>query len=76
MDFDEAVQAAKSAVKGAPGMTGWAAFGDDHVQHMVDVKEHARVLGENIKDGAYEAAITDLNASEDFSNSIGEPQLY
>lgn len=75
-NFDGAIQAAKSAVRPAPGITGWDSFGTDHEQHMVDVKEHARILAENIQDGAYEAAATDLEASEEFSIPINGPQLY
>lgn len=75
-DFDEAIQAAKSAVRPTPGITGWDSFGSDHEQHMVDVKEHARTLAENIQDGAYEAAITDLEAAEEFSIPINGPQFY
>ncbi|MFE6305824.1 hypothetical protein [Nocardiopsis sp. NPDC057823] len=75
-DFDEAITAAKNAVSPAPGITGWGSFGDDHMQHMVDVKEHAKTLAENIQAGSYEAAVTDLQAAEDFSISIDGPQIY
>ncbi|GAA1437930.1 hypothetical protein GCM10009602_04800 [Nocardiopsis tropica] len=75
-DFDEAVQAAKSAVSASPGITGWGSFGEDHAQHMVDVKEHARILAENIQDGSYEAAVTDLEAAEEYHIPINGPQPF
>ncbi|WP_116245489.1 hypothetical protein [Nocardiopsis sp. FIRDI 009] len=75
-DFDEAIQAAKSAVSPAPGITGWSSFGADHEHHMMDVKEHARTLADNIQAGAYEAAVTDLEASEEYSIPINGAQLY
>jgi len=74
-DFDEAVQAAKSAVTPLPGVTKWDAFGSDHTQHMVDVKEHARTLAENIQDGSYEAAVTDIEAAEEYHIPINGPQF-
>ncbi|OLT25332.1 hypothetical protein BJF83_23105 [Nocardiopsis sp. CNR-923] len=75
-DFDEAVQAAKSAVGPAPGITGWVAFGADHEYHMAEVKEHARALADNIQNGAYEAAVTDLESAEEYSIPINGPQLF
>ncbi len=75
-DFDEAIQAAKNAVSGAPGITGWIAFGTDHEQHMIDVRNHARTLAENIQAGSYEAAVTDLESSEEYHIPINGAQLY
>lgn len=76
LDFDEAIQAAKQAAKGVPGVTGWDSFGTDHEQHMFDVRDHARTLAENIQSGSYEAAVTDLESGEAFHIPINGPQLY
>ncbi|OKI22040.1 hypothetical protein A6A08_20440 [Nocardiopsis sp. TSRI0078] len=75
-DFEEAVQAAKSAASGAPGVTGWNTFGTDHEHHMFDVRDHARTLAENIQAGSYEAAVTDLESSEEYNIPINGAQFY
>ncbi|QUX24904.1 MULTISPECIES: hypothetical protein [Nocardiopsis] len=75
-DFNEAVQTAKSAVSGAPGVTGWGTFGTDHEQHMVEVGDHARTLAGNVQAGAREAAVTDLESSEGFDIPINGIQPY
>ncbi|MEU0491580.1 hypothetical protein ABZ249_20295 [Nocardiopsis sp. NPDC006139] len=75
-DFDEAVQAAKNATSGVPGVTGWGTFGSDHEQHMIEVRDHARTLAENIQAGSYEAAVTDLESSEGFDIPINGIQSY
>lgn len=75
-DFDEAVQAAKNAVSGAPGVTGWGTFGSDHEQHMIEVRDHARTLAENIQAGSYQAGVTDLESSEGFDIPINGIQPY
>lgn len=75
-DFDEAIQAAKSATTGAPGVTGWNGFGSDHEHHMMDVRDHAKTLAENIQAGSYEAAVTDLESREEYDIPINGPQPY
>lgn len=76
IDFDEAVQAAKSAVSGVPGVAGWDIFGSDHEQHMIEVRDHARTLAGNIQAGSHEAAMTDLESSEGFDIPINGIQPY
>ncbi len=75
-DFDEAIQAAKSATSGAPGVTGWSAFGSAEEQHMIEVRDHARTLAENIQSGSYQAAVTDLESWEEYDIPINGAQLY
>ena len=74
-DFDEAIQEAKSAASPTPGVGGWGAFGDEHTDHMTDVRKHARDLAENIQSGAWDAAVTDLETSEEFQVPGDGPQL-
>ncbi|WP_416023484.1 hypothetical protein [Nocardiopsis sp. M4-0-055-GM] len=69
-EFDEAVQAVQSAMNPEPGVKGWSAFGDDHVEHMEDVKRHADAIAGNIQGGAEEGARTDQESAEQFPPNI------
>lgn len=74
-DFDDAVQQAKNAATPAPGVSGWSSFGNEHTDHMADVRKHARDLAENIQSGAWDAAVSDLEAAEEFQVPGDGPQL-
>ncbi|MFL1381671.1 MULTISPECIES: hypothetical protein [unclassified Nocardiopsis] len=76
LDFDDAITAAKNAVENnAPGVPGWAAFGDDQTQHMVDVQTHAHSIAENAQDGGAAAAGTDEESACGFHIPINDLQL-
>ncbi|XKK40102.1 hypothetical protein HFP72_04805 [Nocardiopsis sp. ARC36] len=70
LDFEEAVQAVQSAMDKPPFVEGWNAFGDDHVEHMEDVKQHAVTLAGNIQGGAGEGARTDHESAAYFPPNI------
>lgn len=75
-DFDEAIQSAKGYVSPAPGVTGWDSFSEEHVQHMIVVRDHAKTLANNIQDGAQEAASTDQETGDGFSIPMNQAQPY
>ncbi|WP_223830261.1 hypothetical protein [Nocardiopsis quinghaiensis] len=70
VEFDEAVLAAQTAMNPDPSVKGWSAFGDNHVDHMEDVKRHAGAIAGNIQGGAEEGARTDLESAEQFPPNI------
>jgi hypothetical protein len=70
LDFEEAVQAAQSAMNKPPFVEGWNAFGDDHMEHMEDVKSHAVAIAGNIQSGAEEGARTDHESADQFPPNI------
>ncbi|WP_159943947.1 MULTISPECIES: hypothetical protein [unclassified Nocardiopsis] len=70
VEFDEAVQAVQSAMNPDPGVKGWNAFADAHVEHMEEVKRHADTIAGNIQGGAGEGARTDMESSELFPPNI------
>jgi len=43
---------------------------------MRNVSYHADTLGKSIQGSAYQIALSDLEAAEQFEGSIGAPQLY
>lgn len=52
----------------APCVPGWSVFGTAHEDHMMDVKEHADILANNIQAGASEGTQTDVSSSEEFNS--------
>src|SRR5690625_4869092 len=76
LDFSEAVESAKNAVRDDPGVPGWGTFEEVHERHMRNVSYHADTLGKSIQGSAYQIALSDLEAAEQFEGSIGAPQLY
>jgi len=72
LDFSEAVEEAKDAVSGDPGVTQWGNFEGMHEHHMRSVTVHAETLAENIMAGSYDIAVTDLEAAERYDIPMDE----
>lgn len=75
-DFGDAAESAKSAVDHDPGVSGWAAFRDKYEHQMRNVSYHAENLAEGIQAGAFDVAVTHLEAVDEFDGAIGAPQVY
>jgi hypothetical protein len=70
------VTAAKNAVESnAPGVPGWVAFGEDQIQHMINVQTHAESIGVNAQDGATAASCTDEDSASALRIPINNLQL-
>lgn len=75
-DFGDAADAAKSAVDHDPGVSGWPTFRDKYEHQMRNVSYHAENLAENIQSGAFDVAVTHLEAADEFEGVNNAPQVY
>lgn len=64
LDFDDALQEAKTACQNDPEVTGWSQYGDDQAEAISSVERHGISIGENVQGGASEISRTDEEASE------------